>query len=114
MMRSHVYKLLFLLLIGVNTSAQNCSLKNGDKASPLVLNDNQGTLQSLTFPYLNKLVVVHFWSSSVSKSKPFIPRAIDLHNRYSSTAYRNAEGFDVISVALQSDKTAWKEDLAAM
>ncbi len=95
-------------------SAQNCALKNGDKASPLVLNDNQGTLQSLTFPYLNKLVLVHFWSSSVSKSKAFIPRAIDLETRYSSTVYRNAEGFDVISVALQSDKTAWKEDIASL
>ncbi len=94
--------------------AQNCTLKNGDKASPLVLNDNLGSLQSLTFPYLNKLVLVHFWSSSVSKSKAFIPRAIDLETRYNSTAYRNAEGFEVISVALQSDKTAWKEDIAAL
>jgi outer membrane protein OmpA-like peptidoglycan-associated protein len=105
---------LFLVLFSLNGLAQNCSLKNGDKASPLVLNDNQNTLQSLTFPYLNKLVLVHFWSSSVSKSKPFIPRAIDLQNRYSTTAYRNAEGFEVISVALQSDKKTWIEDLTAM
>jgi outer membrane protein OmpA-like peptidoglycan-associated protein/thiol-disulfide isomerase/thioredoxin len=113
-MRSRIYKLLFLLLVVWNATAQNCSLKNGDKASPLVLNDNLGSLQSLTFPYLNKLVLVHFWASSVAKSKPFIPRAIDLQSRYSSIAYRNAEGFEVISVALQSDKNAWKEDLAAM
>lgn len=114
-MRSHIYILLFvLMLFSLNGSAQNCSLKNGDKASPLVLNDNNNTLQSLTFPYLNKLVLVHFWSSSVSRSKLFIPRAIDLHNRYNSTAYRNAEGFEVISVALQSDRKAWFDDLTAM
>lgn len=109
------FKILFLILFSTSLSlAQYCTLKNGDKASPLVLYDNQNTLQSLTFPYLNKLVLVHFWSSSVSKSKAFIPRAIDLQTRYGSTAYRNAEGFDVISVALQSDKTVWKEDLAAL
>lgn len=113
-MRPYIYRLVFFVLLGVSGSAQNCSLKNGDKASPLVLNDNLGTLQSLTFPYLNKLVLVHFWSSSVAKSKPFISRAIDLQNRYNSVAYRNAEGFEVISVALQSDKNAWKEDLSAM
>ncbi len=108
-------KILFLVLFSTTLGvAQNCSLKNGDKASPLVLNDNQNTLQSLTFPYLNKLVLVHFWSSSVAKSKSFIPRAIDLQTRYGSTAYRNAEGFDVISVALQSDKTVWKEDMLAL
>jgi len=105
---------LFFVLFAIISSAQNCSLKNGDKASPLVLNDNQGSLQSLTFPYLNKLVLVHFWASSVAKSKPFIPRAIDLQTRYNSVAYRNAEGFEVISVALQSDKNAWKEDIASM
>jgi outer membrane protein OmpA-like peptidoglycan-associated protein len=113
-MRSRIYKLLFFVLLAITGSAQNCSLKNGDKASPLVLTDNQGTLQSLTFPYLNKLVLVHFWASSVAKSKPFIPRAIDLQSRYNSVAYRNAEGFEVISVALQSDKNAWREDLTAM
>lgn len=113
-MRNALYKIIFFVLLSTTGVSQNCSLKNGDKASPLVLNDNQNTLQSLTFPYLNKLVLIHFWSSSVSRSKTFIPRAIDLQNRYSSTAYRNAEGFEVISVALQSDKTVWKEDLAAM
>ncbi len=107
-------KIIALVLFSSFAFGQNCALKNGDKASPLVLNDNQGTLQSLTFPYLNKLVLVHFWSSSVSRSKPFIPRAIDLQNRYSTTAYRNAEGFEVISVALQSDRKAWYDDIAAM
>lgn len=113
-MRSTLCKIILFVLLSTIGVSQNCTLKNGDKASPLVLNDNQNTLQSLTFPYLNKLVLVHFWSSSVSRSKTFIPRAIDLHTRYSGTAYRNAEGFEVISVALQSDRRAWIDDLTAM
>ncbi len=105
-------KILFLVLVSLTVTAQNCGLKNGDKAQPLVLNNNQFTLQSITFPYINKIVLIHFWSSSVGKSKSFLPRAVDLHERYSSAAFRNAEGFEVITVALQSDKGAWNQDLA--
>jgi outer membrane protein OmpA-like peptidoglycan-associated protein len=111
-MTKQFYKILFLVFLSYNFVAQNCTLKSGSKAGAIVLMNNQNTLQSLTFPYYNKLVLVHFWSSSVAKSKLFIPRAIDLEERYSTSAYRNAEGFEVITVAVQSDKTAWKQDLA--
>ena len=107
-------KILFFLLIGYAAIGQNCKLSSGDKAGPIVLMSNQNSLQSLTFPYFNKIVLVHFWSSSVAKSKEFIPRALDLFDRYSSTAYRNAEGFDIITVAVQSDRRAWSQDLMKM
>ncbi len=113
-MNKRFYKILFLVLFSCTVVAQNCTLKSGSKAGAIVLMNNQNTLQSLTFPYFNKLVLVHFWSSSVAKSKLFIPRAIDLQERYSASAYRNAEGFEVITVAVQSDKTAWKQDLLDM
>lgn len=103
--------ILFFSILFHTTVGQNCKLVSGDKAGPIVLLNNQNTLQSLTFPYLNKLVLVHFWSSSVSRSKGFIPRSIDLFDRYNSIAYRNAEGFDVITIAVQSDKNAWRQDL---
>lgn len=104
-------KILFFLLLSIAAFSQNCKLVSGDKAGPIVLMNNQNSLQSLTFPYFNKIVLVHFWSSSVGKSKNFIPRTLDLYDRYSTVAYRNAEGFDVITVAVQSDKSAWKQDL---
>lgn len=110
-MHKKVFKILFLLIFSCSGIAQNTTLKVGDAGMPLILNNNQSTLQSISFPYLNKIVLIHFWSSSVSKSKPFIPRLIDLHERYSVTTYRNTEGFEVFSVAVQSDKTAWNEDL---
>src|ERR1041384_2596104 len=105
-------KILFFVLLSYAAFAQNCKLVSGDKAGAIVLMNSQNSLQSLTFPYFNKVVLVHFWSSSVPKSKAFIPRAQDLFDRYSETAYRNAEGFDIITIAVQSDKTAWKQDLA--
>lgn len=110
MFKCYVYIFLFLLSV-FQYKAQNTGLKVGDPGLPLILNNNQNTLQSISFPYLNKVVLVHFWSSSVSKSKPFIPRLTDLYERYSVTTYRNTEGFEVFSVAIQSDKTAWNEDM---
>ncbi len=111
MLNKFRYSLYFILVL-VNLSAQNTSVKVGDVGLPLILNNPQNTLQSISFPYLNKVVLVHFWSSSVSKSKPFIPRLTDLYERYSATIYRNTDGFEVFSVAIQSDKTAWVEDIA--
>lgn len=110
-MKRNFYIVLFLILINTIGIAQNCGLKTGDKAQGLVLNNNQQSLQSITFPYLNKIVLIHFWASSVNRSKTFLPRAVNLHERYSSAAYRNAEGFEVITVAIQSDKGAWAQDL---
>lgn len=104
-------KIVAFFIFSVTVTAQNTGLKVGDPGMPLILNNNQAAQQSISFPYLNKIVLVHFWSSSVSKSKPFIPRLIDLYERYSTTTYRNTEGFEVFTVAVQSDKTAWNEDI---
>ena len=34
-----------------------------------------------------------------------------MYSKYSDIGYKSADGFDVISVALQSDKMAWEQDL---
>jgi outer membrane protein OmpA-like peptidoglycan-associated protein len=113
MTKKHI--LLFsLILLTLGFRAQNTALKAGDHAPPLVLLNQQGVLMSLNFPYLNKVVLVHFWSSTVPKSKYMIPRGLDLQERYSSMMFRNADGFEFITVAVQSDKTAWNQDIADM
>lgn len=106
-----VCKILFLLFFSIAAIGQNTALKVGDSGMPLILYNNQSTQQSISFPYISKIVLIHFWSSSVAKSKIFIPRCLDLYERYSTTTYRNSEGFEVFSVAVQSDKTAWNEDI---
>lgn len=111
-MLSRALNILVLFAGSLSLTAQNTALKIGDPGPALILNNNQANQQSISFPYLDKIVLVHFWASSVSKSKPFLPRLKDLHERYSSVAYRNTEGFEVFSVVIQSDKTAWNEDIA--
>lgn len=87
------------------------TLSVGDNAPNLVLSSTNNSIQSFTFPYQNKVVLMFFWSSSVSKSKENIYKYNRLYSKYSNLDYKSCDGFDVISVALQSDKIAWGEDL---
>ncbi|MBA4240544.1 MAG: hypothetical protein C0448_07455 [Sphingobacteriaceae bacterium] len=107
---------IFVLIINfifINASvAQDAtSLNVGDTAPALVLNSTDNAIQSFTFPHQNKVVLVFFWSSTVSKSKENIYKYKRLYAKYSSLEYKSCDGFDMISVALQSDKVTWAQDL---
>jgi outer membrane protein OmpA-like peptidoglycan-associated protein/peroxiredoxin len=112
-MKYHIFYFLVLSLFFYKASLAQVpgNLNVGDKAPNLVLSSTNNSIQSFTFPYQNKVVLLFFWSSSVSKSKENIYKYNRLHSKYSNLEYKSCDGFDVISVALQSDKIAWAEDL---
>jgi outer membrane protein OmpA-like peptidoglycan-associated protein len=87
-------------------------LKPGDKAPAFVLNLQQNVVQSFSMPYLNRIVLLHFWSSTVSRSRAYNKYLNRLAGRYKNALYRNAEGFEIVAIAVQSDKTAWNNTLA--
>lgn len=107
---------LHLLLLPIIVKPQlppdnTVQLKVGDKAPSLVLMGSDNSIQGFNFPLNEKVYLIHFWASGYSLSKKFLPRLINLYQRYNALPYRNIEGFDVITVAVQSDKIAWKQDL---
>lgn len=103
---SHI--LLISLFINKLTLAQ---LTVGDKAPNLVLSSTNNSIQSFTFPNQNKITLLFYWSTSVSKSKENIYKYKRLFSKYSDIGYKSCDGFDVISVALQSDKVSWENAL---
>lgn len=107
-------KLLFIVFIFVFATciAQNntFTVRPGDKAPGFVLNQ-QNSLQSFTMPYLNSVVMLHFWSTSVPQSKAKNRSLNRLAKRYKSAIYKNVDGFDLIAIAVQNDKKAWIEDV---
>lgn len=107
--------LLSLILIQVSMAQVGgnnvISLKVGDKAPPIVLMGSDNSIQGFNFPLNDKIYLVYFWSSSIYKSKKYLARVVHLYQRYSNLPYRNVEGFDVITIAVQSDKIAWKQDI---
>jgi outer membrane protein OmpA-like peptidoglycan-associated protein len=103
---------IFLLIaaIGFSQTAPG-ALKPGDKAPSFMLNLQQNTTQSFPMPYLNRIVLLHFWSSTVSRSKAYNKYLNRLAGRYKNALYRSADGFEVIAVGVQSDKGAWNETI---
>lgn len=111
-------KITFIVVICVSfvftsfSFAQDVTKLNiGDNAPALVLSSNNNSIQSFSFPYQNKIVLLFFWSSSVSKSRENIYKYKNIYNKYSDIGYKTCDGFDVISVALQSDKLAFSQDV---
>lgn len=105
------WKFIIFVWLITSTMAGQTTLQPGDKAPSFLLNTGQGGLQSFSMPYMNKLVLLHFWSSTVSKSKAYNKSLNRLAGRYKSALYRKAEGFEIISIAVQSDKGAWAQSI---
>lgn len=63
-------------------------------------------------PYVSRLVLLHFYSTSVAKSTFYNKPFNRLAKRYKNSIYKGAEGFEVIEIAVQSDKNAWMEGIA--
>lgn len=108
------FRIFLLIVYSTVLSGQNTGLKIGDIAPSLILPNPQNMVQTFNFPFQNKIVLMHFWSSTVPKSKLFLPRASDVYERYNSTSWRSAEGFEVITIAVQSDKSAWNADINSL
>jgi outer membrane protein OmpA-like peptidoglycan-associated protein len=104
---------VLLLFLGGRIFAQSDSLliKVGDKAPSFVLTGQENSIQSFSMPYLKRIVLMHFWSTYVTKSQSNNRNYSELLNRYQSASYKNAEGFEVIAVAVQTDKGAWTETI---
>ncbi|MGZ3918849.1 MAG: OmpA family protein [Bacteroidia bacterium] len=108
-MRKTYCLIFFIFTAALFSQTPAVAIKPGDKAPPFILNLQQNTTQSFAIPYLNRIVLLHFWSSTVSKSKAYNKYLNRLAGRYKNALYRNADGFEVIAIGVQSDKGAWNE-----
>ena len=104
----YFYIVVFIAFSSYKTLGQ---LNVGDQAPNLVLSSTNNSIQSFTFPNHNKVYLLFFWSTSVSKSTENIYRYKRLFSKYADIGYKNCDGFDMISVALQSDKVSWENAL---
>lgn len=102
---SFLYFIVFLVFNSNNCLAQ---LNVGDQAPNLVLSSTNNSIQSFSFPNKNQMYFMFFWSTSVSKSTENIYKYKRLFSKYSDIGYKNSDGLDIISVALQSDKVSWE------
>jgi outer membrane protein OmpA-like peptidoglycan-associated protein len=100
--------ILFLLVCKV-FAAQGPTIKIGDKAQSFVLNMPKNSTQGFSMPYMKRVVLIHFYSTSVERSMFYNKPFNRLAKRYKDAMYKGIEGFVVLEIAVQSDKTAWNE-----
>lgn len=105
-----IFSIIFILLfIKSQSQGDSLLLKPGSRAPSFILNLRENTIQSFTMPYMRRLVLLHFWSSNVKKSRTLNKYLRRLAERYKNSQYRSADGFEIIAIAVQTDKNAWKE-----
>lgn len=106
------YSWLIIFVFVISTSlAQTPTIKAGDNALPFVLNLPNNGMQGFSMPYMNKVVLLHFYSTNLSKSTFYNKPFNRLAKRYKNAIYRTGDGFEVVSIAVQSDKSAWMEGI---
>lgn len=109
--RAFAFFVLLAISAGVLKAQDTTGLKAGDKAPGLIFSATDNAMQSLVFPYHNKMVFLFFWSSSSSHSKANLYKYSKINSIYANMDYRSCDGFEMMSVALQSDKNSWVDDL---
>lgn len=104
------YLVLFIVLSsGLFAQTDSLLIKVGSRAPSFILNLQENTIQSFNMPYMKRIVLLNFWSSNIKKTKTTNRYLNRLAERYKNTVYKNADGFEIISVAVQNDRHAWND-----
>lgn len=99
--------LFFCIALPAQDSLQ---LQRGSRAPGFTLSMKDNTSRSITFPNQKKLMLVHFWNSD-PRARQITRQLRSIAERYKNCMYKSAEGFEVIAIAVKTDKLLWKEAL---
>lgn len=107
------YPLLVVLLMIMLASCdlQQGKYINGVMLPTVELPDSEG--QPLALESLKgKLVLVDVWASWCSPCRKQHPKLVEVYNKYHGAQFKNAEGFEVYQISLDSEKALWLEAIA--
>jgi thiol-disulfide isomerase/thioredoxin len=116
MQKFHCTVLIFtLFLFGmIDSSAQTkreTGLHIGNMLPDLTLNDPDGNPVSIS-DYRGDIVFVDFWASWCRPCRRENPAIVETYKTYNQKAFKNAEGFTIISVSLDKNKEDWIKAIA--
>src|SRR5688500_1873650 len=100
---------LFICALRLEAQQDTRILQPGKKAPSFILNVQANTIQSITFPYINCIVLVQFWNSTSWHSRAVNAQLKRLAQHYKNASYRNADNFEIIAIAVQSDRDGWRQ-----
>lgn len=105
---------LFIVALLVGTtyafrmSDTNKQEKELVKAPDIVLKSPDGKTIKLS-KLKGKMVLIDFWASWCGPCRQENPNVVEAYNKYKSSKFNNAKGFEVYSVSLDRNEDAWKK-----
>jgi len=101
-------KLITTLALGAALifSSPSAPVSVGDKAPEIVLNSPKGQQIKLS-SLRGKVVLIDFWASWCAPCRIRHPEIVATYNKFKDASFKSAKGFEVFSVSLDKNKTAW-------
>jgi len=97
--------IVLCLLLSINTFATP-PLNMGQVAPDISLPDQNKTVLSLS-SLRGKIVLVQFWASWEPNSRVNNPNLAKIRNQYATATFKNASGFELYTVSLDSENEKW-------
>lgn len=107
MNKKYFSTLLILFLLSLIINCQEYRLTNGTKIPNLTLPDTLGNIISLSEINKNKIVLLDFWASWCKPCRENNPKLSSILQRYKNTTIGNAQGFQIVSVSLDTKREDW-------
>jgi peroxiredoxin len=89
---------------------QMASLGIGDKAPDIAMTDPSGKVRKLS-DLKGKVVLIDFWASWCRPCRMENPNVVKTYNEFKDERFQNGDGFEVFSVSLDQNKTAWENGI---
>lgn len=80
----------------------------GEKAPPFTTENIYGEEINLE-DFKGKYVLIDFWGSWCPPCRKEMPLLTDFHKKYKDTKFKDGEGIEIITIALEKNDKSWKK-----
>ncbi|MDX2001463.1 MAG: TlpA disulfide reductase family protein [Chitinophagales bacterium] len=105
-----LHSILFFFLLAamfVGCNSNGGKLINGQKAPQLSLTTVDGQQINLD-QFKGKIVLIDFWASWCKPCRKANPALVKLYGEFHDKPFQGANGFEIISISLDTKEQAWK------